>query len=620
MKRILRNTTHVTRGYGRNNSYGKTKNIRLKGENYKVEIRKFDRNFDFTYTLNSISSNNLKRAKWRNVSCLYFDEERNQDNEPTFLYWDNIPTIEFEYTCSETGNYMIELLYFSMNYTDTTDNQTDYIDKDCSSIIRIKIDNDDFMDIDDYNKEINNNVDNLPRCQWTGDENNINRHTQLVTLFEGKTYTFQYETNMNTAIVGAIIKKYDIYYGTRTNDGDLTIDDINIKINDKIQPNEATVKIWYSHDLDDDSNISGYLFDYRDEINIYKKDENDTDLKQIFGGYIITVDVESDNTLMTLNCADRLIDGENRFCFQEMVILGGESDEKGQTYNKDSFHDYNSRGDMLEYLTGIFEVPLLNNNVLNNSYFQREFGHQYWYTRKLSPRFVANNMTTDLRDDYLIIRNGVQVDTNSNSYDNKGNNPQSLTILDTTTTGENIILNNNPNLWLQYGLGEPEYTKEVKHTIIETTTNGVHTYLNIDDISDTVRKFADSVTDKKDYDCVKPLWKAVAKFTHQKASGFNRTPEQVIKYKSGNCCSKSRLLAECLAYKEITGIYYVHIKKDNALGHVFLKLARYGKKSNFYVDPSYSNEKEGWGNYGHYNGASVTKNLKKETLFPKRPL
>ena len=64
----------------------------------------------------------------------------------------------------------------------------------------------------------------------------------------------------------------------------------------------------------------------------------------------------------------------------------------------------------------------------------------------------------------------------------------------------------------------------------------------------------------------------------------------------------------------------MHIKKGNATGHVFLKLKKYKKKSNFYIDPSYSQEKNGWGNYGHYNGASVSKNLKKETLFPDQPL
>lgn len=599
MKRNLGNTVHVTRGYGYDHKYGIQRNIHLEGENYKVEIRKFDRNFDMIYTINNMSHENLYVTKWRNLDCLlHAPIEINggvYDNSESY--------IELEYNCIETGSYMIDFLYFNEKYED----------KDCYCYISVSDNGEEFIEVNQS-------------CEWTGDDNNMSRHSQVFTFIEGHQYTIKYENTPNTGIIGAIIKKYDIYYGTRYNKGDLTIDNINIKINDKVQPNEATVSIWYNHDLDDTSNLSGYLFDYRDEINIYKKDSDDSDFTQVFGGYITNVDdneVES-NMILKLNCADRLIDGENRFCLQEIVMLGGETDEKGQAYSKDSFRSYNSRGDVLDYLTNIYELPLFNNNILQSDYFQKNFGYRYWYDKTSCPSISATNMTYVKGDKCVTIRNGSQVDTNNDSYDAEGNEPQSITILDTSSTGDIILLNNNPNFWIQYGLGEKEWKETVKHTVIDTTStvNGKkhETYQNIDFISDKVRKFADKVTKEKDEACVKPLWKAISKFTHEYTSGFNRTPESVIEHKLGNCCSKSRLLAECLAYKEVGGIYYVHIKNGNKLGHVFLKLARYNKKANFYVDPSYKQEKNGWGNYGHYNGASVTKNLKHMTEFPKKPL
>ena len=602
MKRTLSNVTHVTRGYGRNRKYNRQKSIRFQkeNENYRVEIRKFDRNFDTFYFIDNMTTENLDGAVWRNLKCLIYNLPKGDIEE----YDGTIPSIEMEYECSETGNYMLDLLYFSMNYD---------VD-DCNANISVSTNGGDFVPID---------TDNLSNSsRWAGDDNNINRHSHVFNFVQGNKYNIKYDLHINTAIIGAVMKKFDVYYGTRTNDGDLTIDDINIKINDKIQPNEATVKIWYNHDLDDDSNLSGYLFDYRDEINIYKHEETDTGFVQIFGGYITTVDVESDNTVMTINCADRLIDGENRFCLQEMVLLGGETDEKGQNYSKDSYHDYDSRADMLDYLTNIFELPLNNNNILNNEIFQKNFGYKYWYGNNDSPIVSAYNMLATNKDGYLIVRNGSQIDTNDNSYDNEGNNPQSMTILDTSTTGDTICLNDNPNFYLSYGLGEKEWTKTIIHTTVDTTTtlNGKTQSTAHVNISNKVCQFADSVTKSTGEEAVKALWKAIAKFPHEYTKGFSKTPEQVIKNKKGNCCSKSRLLAQCLSYKGIKDIYYVHIKKGNATGHVFLKLKKYKKKSNFYIDPSYSQEKNGWGNYGHYNGASVSKNLKKETLFPDQPL
>ena len=71
MKRELGNVVHVTRGYGKNHNYPPHKNIRYDGENYKVEIRKFDRNFDKLYKTGDLSSKNMNTKMWRNLKILY---------------------------------------------------------------------------------------------------------------------------------------------------------------------------------------------------------------------------------------------------------------------------------------------------------------------------------------------------------------------------------------------------------------------------------------------------------------------------------------------------------------------------------------------------------------------
>lgn len=594
MKRNLGDVVHVKRGYGKNHHNSPQTNISYRGENYKIEIRKFDRNFDTFYNTTNISYTNMDLGRWRNLKILAYDDT---DNSTISINTDNSvkktkqkkSSIEFEYKCSETGNYVLELLYFDMGYN---------LNK-CRADIYLKTGK------GDYVKQRINGV-------WSGDDNNLNRHIQYFDFKKGTTYKIRYDTNINMGIIGGIIKKYDTYYGTRTNQGDLTIDSVNVKINEKIQPNEATVKIWYNHEMDDESNLSGYLFDFRDEINIYKKDVDDIDFIQLFGGYISTVDVDEKNLIMTLSCADRLIDGDNRYCMQEMVMLGGDSDEIGYEYSEDSYQSYDSRGEMLNYLTNIFELPLGNDNILNDDYLKRDFGYQYWYNKANIPKITTKNMIATKTDDFLICRNGNKRDDNDNSYDSEGNKPQIMTILDVSETKENILLNNNPNFWIRYGLGDAEKNSTNVEGVINTNSN-------INYISNTVRKFADKVTGQTGEGSVKAMWLAVAKlhYRNTKKGGFIWSPEETIKG-GGNCCCKARLLGEMLTYKGVTGIQYVHIKKGS-MGHVFLRLKKFNGKTNFIIDPTEKTEKKGWGHYLHYNGATITSNLRRITNFPEKP-
>lgn len=582
LKRNLGDVVHVKRGYGKNNKNSPQKNIRYDGEDYKVEIRKFDRTFDNIFTPSNLIFTNLNKSNWRNLNVLTHD---NKSGKGSF---------SFDLKCAETGTYMVDLLYFDMNYNENK----------CYADIYLKTNNSDFV-------RQNSNT------SWSGDNNNVNRHSQLFTLIKDNLYTFKYESNNNLGVVGIIIKKYDVYYGTRTNNGDLTIEEINIKLNDKVQPNEAEVKIWYNHELDDTSNISGYLFDFRDEINIYKKDINDIDLVQIFGGYITTVNVDENNLIMTINCADRLIDGENRYCLQEMVLLEGDNVNTAEyKYSVDAYKSYENRGLMLDYLTNIFELPLSNDNILKDKYLTREFNYKYNYDKNNCPIITTKNMIATKANTHLVCRNGKNRDDNNNMYDGKGDKPQTMTILDVSKTKQNILLNTSPNFFIQYGLGDAEKNNTII-TGATDTANTVNTQNNISYISTTVRKFADKNSKNKGENCVKDLWKAVCKLPRSLKNGFIYTPEQVIK-SGGNCASKARLLGEMLTYKGVTGIQYVHIKK-NSNGHVFLRLKKFKGKSNFYVDPSSCKESDGWGNYVKYKGGTVTNNLQKISDFPTRP-
>lgn len=418
MKRKIQDISYVKK---RNRA--PSRNIWYSGENYMVYIRKFDRNFDTVYTPDSLNKTNMSKKSWRNLPILYCNNKKES-------------SINFDYTCSETGEYLVDLLYYDYNYDDTK----------CSATISLKTNNGEY---------INQKLD----TKMYGDDNNLNRQTQHYTLKKGNKYNIKYDFNKNVAVIGVIIRKFDIYTGTRYNDGDLTIESINGKISDGMTPNEATVKIWYNSNFDDESNLSGYIFDFRDEINIYKKDPTDKDFVQIFGGYISTVNVDDNNLIMTLNSADRLIDGENRYCLQEQVMLGGEKDEaKINQYSKDSYANYDNRASMLDYLTHCYELPLENSNIIEDSYFKKQFpkNYKFTYDKTSAPKTTFVNMLGTQEKNYMTLRNGAERYDDYNSYDDKGNKPQTGIILDCTTLDTPIKINNSPNFYLRYGLGEEE--------------------------------------------------------------------------------------------------------------------------------------------------------------------
>lgn len=428
VKRNLGNAVYVTRGYGKSHNRSPLKNIHYSGENYKVEIRKFDRNFDTIYKPDSLNQTNLAKKSWRNLTILYCKDKSKGSS------------INFDYKCTETGDYLVDLLYYDYNYNESK----------CNTSIFLKTNNGTY-------------VSQTLNTKMYGDDNNLNRQTQKYSFEKDNVYNIKYEFNINVAVIGVIIRKFDIYYGTRYNEGDLTIDSVNGKISESMAPNEATIKIWYNHELDDNSNLSGYLFDFRDEVNIYKKDPTDTDLVQIYGGYISTVTVDEDNLIMTLNCADRLIDGENRYCLQEMVMLGGETDEKKiNDYSKDSYSNYIDRATMLDYLTHCYELPLDNSNIIEDDYFKKQFpkGYKFSYKKGSSPKTTFTNMIGTQEKSYMVLRNGNQRYDDYNSYDNVGNKPQTGVILDCTNLSTPIKINNAPNFYIRYGLGEEETTKK----------------------------------------------------------------------------------------------------------------------------------------------------------------
>ena len=147
-------------------------------------------------------------------------------------------------------------------------------------------------------------------------------------------------------------KKYEIWEATRhnTENDKLTMIKATVEHTQDFSINTMTCEFMYYHLLDElleptnaNANRSGLIFDYRDEINLYVKDTNGNN-QQVFGGYISTCEVDDDLTKVTLECADRLIDLDRRYCLSEVTI------NNYQTGENDDYIDIPLEEKMLELL------------------------------------------------------------------------------------------------------------------------------------------------------------------------------------------------------------------------------------------------------------------------------
>ena len=275
-------------------------------------------------------------------------------------------------------------------------------------------------------------------------------------------YTVKYKIPANTLFLGIIVRKCEYYTGTKHGeDADYWIEEFSTNLTSNTAPTEISMKIPFDPKFVDNESPSGFVFDHRDEINIYFQDE-DNELKQEFGGYISSVLPDDDKTNITITGANRLIDGSKRYCMEEMVLLGG--DAETPEYFDDNVRDFHNHGEALEYLCGAFENSL-NHNINENHLVAGET-YTEGFTATLGTK---GNLTNPLHqsceilmaEQFLMLRNKADQKVqqilylyNSNDYQN---DPPKIT--------------DYPNFYITYGLGDPLTQNESTETITTETEN-----------------------------------------------------------------------------------------------------------------------------------------------------
>lgn len=550
---------HIKRNYNAN----KTHTIRYDKDKFRFEIFKYDKTQEMTYTIGKGNFTHNGANKW-------FDGMTGLKSKSSKHL-----TLSFKYDAKEDGNYRIETLYTNSYTIEGVKNKKYDTASGWYTINGEKVSN---------------------STGWITNDMTYTRNYQYVSLKKGENKIIL-EMTANMIFYGMIIKKYDIWESHYP-----------LLFEDKLVPIEAetshtnefsvstmTAKFMYNHDLDEllpltDSraNPTGLVFDYRDEINLYITNNDEKEV-QVFGGYISTANVDDKLTVLTLECADRLIDMEHRFCLSEILLKGQDSDEKiNYSFANDCLKKFNYWSQGLKFICNYTEVPVNTNVQINKPLVARKEKKLATYAKGKYTKLSPINIDIDVQKGYIQLRNGVN-----------RNKQQSVVIYNTTK--DNVLLNNFPNLYIHYGMGKEEWEEEIVETSVVVKEKG---------ISKSVTQKADKISTGSGNMMVKAFWKwIVNNIKHNsKRSGFYQTPAKTLSSKVGNCCCKAELLLDMCNYKGIADLQYVHVKpKGGGTGHVFCKI------NGIIVDPSTS---KGWGNY--YKKQGTLANARYST-YPSKP-
>ena len=341
-------------------------------------------------------------------------------------------TIEVDYTAPEKGEYTVELLYGVIGREGANSQIT-----------------------------INNNTENH---KLVGGDNRTNRLILRKNWSQGN-YHIKFKLSAKTRVYGIIVKKINLYKADSylSRDAILTMKKASMTISDKVKPSEFSCEILYDTDYKKKDNLTGFIFDYRDELNFYVRDINGN-LTQVFGGYVSSCSLNTEETILTINGANRFIDGDNR-AMMEAIIVGGEV-ELDEEYEDTHIHKLPTYAKAVKHLYDSYELPLQTNVLANfidgESYKEGvkvDFG-----SSGVNKHIVGNN--------YEVTRTSTSVELRNKPT---ANQDQYVKLYDSDWFNSSTVdISDYPTFFLSYGMGDPlkETVKEVETTTTVESSGG----------------------------------------------------------------------------------------------------------------------------------------------------
>ena len=438
---------HIERDY----SAHRKSIIRPYDEFVKLEIFSFDPKYTKTYLREDntlIGTSNTTTTSWKSWTCFKASDKQ------------NMMKFNIKYSAGKTGDYRIDFLYEQNNQIhEKIGKKNTNTSKDLTGDI--------FIDGDELK----------PSPKFDG-ENNVFKRLTLYQHFQKGSHTIQFNVPHNCYFYGVIIRKIvkfvgDNYYGDAlgSEDGNMVLTTCSVTNSDMLKATELSAEVFYDPDFECDESPSGFYIDYHDECNFYVKDDND-EIVQIFGGYVSSILPDSDRTKLTIHCADRLVDGQNKYVLDQMTLGGGKTDLKDTDYNSSMNHDFDSYPKALKYLCNIHETTLKSNissnYTVDGEKFHKGFTITYGSSKKIK-KINSSNGLTDVSKNHIMIRNKAS-----------SGKQQSWTLYEASKHSKKPVeITNYPYLHITYGLGKTKSsytTKTTEKVDVADTSAGSQTF------------------------------------------------------------------------------------------------------------------------------------------------
>ena len=457
-------------------------------EYIKFEVFSFDPSFTQTYTAkdNTLRAENAKKVNFKSIPC--------------FQSKDKINVMEFtlDYKTEENGLYRIDILYEQSNKMYTGNDAVYNTGKDLAGWYDIylagskaehkavsqipvgkldpsitgdlKIDKQTYKlltqiskkstGITDLKKKADVPVSSKP-LTFEGENNALKRKT-LFQNWNAGTYKVEFAVPYNCYVIGAIIRKVVKFWGTNNDEPGSNLQFTEATLNDSeiLKAKELEVTVGFDDSFECPDNRSGLYLEYMDEANLYVKNLEGNVVRK-FGGYVSTPLPTADKRTISIHCADRLKDGENRYILDLLLIQDGA--EEHTDYDKNTTKSFKEYGQALKYLCKMYEQTL-KSNIGANSHVQGEkwkegFTLTFGKKKKIKKISVTNGKTK-VNKKSIMLRNNASGKKKQVWQLYKAKNPQNITPYN--------------NLHLTIGLGDTKTEHKQKSTIASDGSNSAN--------------------------------------------------------------------------------------------------------------------------------------------------
>lgn len=416
--------------------------IRPRDEYAKIEIFSFDPKDEQYYYVNhkifSSDCKNITKTSWRSWNAFVSKD------------WENRMEINIKYNVKETADYRIDYLYEQSSYI-IPNNDKRNTDKDLLGKYTITQGKSVLLDED---------------VVFDG-ENQILKRQSIFQHFQEGVINLHFEVPFNCYFYGVVIRKIikyvglNDYSGESLDDGNLMFTGADFSQSSDTKPAELQFTIGYDYAYECDDKESGFYIDYMDEVNYYLKDD-DGEIQRVFGGYVSSILPDDNRTKLTIHCADRLIDGQDKYMLEELVLKGGTKKLSENEYDEGMEKSFETYAEVLKFLCDTHEVTL-KSNISKNFTVDGEKFHEGKVITFGSEKDIKSISPTN--GSAVPSKNFITLRNNSS-----GEKEQIFPLWNAKDYGKTPVeITNYPYLHITYGLGDPK--TEIKSEVTETVDN-----------------------------------------------------------------------------------------------------------------------------------------------------